>query len=868
MKKCIISFKFLFIFVSILHSQTNYSEWNNDFNLSKNEFFIDTNYILIFEQYDQSIPEVAFGETNFFAVWTDWKDWKIKGTRITLDGIILDTNGITICPNSDSQWYSDISFDGQNYFVVWRTPDNLYGTRIDTLGTVLDPQGINISSLTYCGWPPSLVFDGTNYFVVWTDNDVYNSPTIFGLRIDPNGAIVDSSKIQISLELSYQINPALAYGGSQYLVVWEDELQQALMGARVDTSGVVLDTSEIWLSNLFGPLNPAVAFDGTNYMVIFDWGDVYGSLVDTSGTVIDMDLRLVNLNNTPIIHPDICFNQNHYLIIYRDYLSGHGIYGTRVNTSGVVIDTNGFEITNSANAKIRPNVCSDNTNYLILWQDYFSGIDWNIYGNRIDSGGSVLHSPDIRISYDDSPYKINTQKDPSLSTDGSDYLVVWEDEDSLDVYHLYGAIVDEYGIVDTCRIRISTSADSQLNPVTAFNGTNYLVAWEDFRNHPDSADIYGTRISPSGEVLDTSGIGISTSNGEKLNIKVSSDDTNYMVVWSDSRSGTKDIYGARLTGEGVLMDLNGIQISYLGPDRDQPDIAWGGNSYLVVWRIGNSPGEYNIMGTRVSSSGTVINTDEILISIAVNAQENPAVAFDGINYLVVWEDKQSGSDYDIYGCRIDTAGNILDTGGFILSSAPGDQILPSISFNGTYYYLTWEDYRNGAEADVYGVCVSPVGMIVDSFTVCSDQHDQNDPSICCNYTGNVFVVYSSFEDFIGNQYISTDRIAGNFYPFLGMEEAPGIKPVDIRYQIISSNITGDKFSILLELPSTTDIVFRVYDLSGREICNERYLSRGPGVQNIQWDLRDTRNIEVGYGQYFYQIDLGEQTISGKIILIK
>jgi hypothetical protein len=48
------------------------------------------------------------------------------------------------------------------------------------------------------------------------------------------------------------------------------------------------------------------------------------------------------------------------------------------------------------------------------------------------------------------------------------------------------------------------------------------------------------------------------------------------------------------------------------------------------------------------------------------------VAFDGMNYLVTWT-ASTFPDGDIYGARISPSGEVLDPGGFPISTAPGLQ---------------------------------------------------------------------------------------------------------------------------------------------------------------------------------------------------
>ncbi len=53
----------------------------------------------------------------------------------------------------------------------------------------------------------------------------------------------------------------------------------------------------------------------------------------------------------------------------------------------------------------------------------------------------------------------------------------------------------------------------QASPAVAYDGTNFLVVWQDFRDGGSSSDIYGTRVSGTGAVLDSCGFAISTAAG-------------------------------------------------------------------------------------------------------------------------------------------------------------------------------------------------------------------------------------------------------------------------------------------------------------------------------------------------------------------
>lgn len=221
-----------------------------------------------------------------------------------------------------------------------------------------------------------------------------------------------------------------------------------------------------------------------------------------------------------------------------------------------------------------------------------------------------------------------------VASDGVEFLVVFGWKGGI-----YGQRVTSSGALVGDKFRISP-ADNKLRggPVVAFDGTNYLVVWiEDPFVNAYVRDIYGARVTTSGIVLDPSGIAISTAPGIQsswMPLGISFGDTSYLVVWEDQRnSSAGHIYGARVSMAGELLDgpseTGGIAIStknvYCNPHGSR--VAFDGTSWLVAWA------GCRCAVARVSTSGTVLDPDGIPVSYGAWW---PNIAFDGSNYLVTW----------------------------------------------------------------------------------------------------------------------------------------------------------------------------------------------------------------------------------------
>jgi hypothetical protein len=322
--------------------------------------------------------------------------------------------------------------------------------------------------------------------------------------------------------------------------------------------------------------------------------------------------------------------------------------------------------------------------------------------------------------------KPSTTSSERVAFDGTNYFVVWEDDHGrMGEGDVYGARISSAGsVLDRPPIRISTARESQVDPQVAFDGRNFLVVWSDDRLKPDpddpQDDVFGARVTRAGVVLDPDGIPISTAEGQEYDPSLAFDGSRFLVVWTASGSGFGDIYGARIATTGKVLDPKGFVISSGSKGRSDPAVAFDGTRYLIAWSE-EAPDAYDIFAARVSPAGKTLDPKAIRISRGGHAWEAPTVAFGDENYLVAWTDWETGYYQEIRGTRVSPDGTVLDPGGLVIARSENDNSGQLVAFDGSNYLVVWsgtpEEEVEGdftSTGGVYSARVSTDGVVLDS----------------------------------------------------------------------------------------------------------------------------------------------------------
>ena len=325
--------------------------------------------------------------------------------RINAAGMTLwKANGTAICTAINGQYQPKICSDGVGgailAWVDWRNGNyDIYAQRINSTGM---PQwtvnGVAICTAGNTQFMGHIISDGAcGTIITWVDYRSGTNWDIYAQRITAVGAVQWTvNGTAVCNASNDQNNPQLCSdGASGAIITWHDyrSANSDIYAQRITAAGAMQ-----WTVN---------------------------------GTAV------CNASNDQY-YPQLCSNgAGGAFIIWQDYRSGnYNIYGQQINSSGIVQwTTNGVTICTAINNQIFPNLCSDGAGGVIItWQDYRSGTYSDIYAQQINSRGvgqwTMNGSAVCMAIYD--------QGSPVIcSDDAGGALIVWQDFRSgsnLDIY--------------------------------------------------------------------------------------------------------------------------------------------------------------------------------------------------------------------------------------------------------------------------------------------------------------------------------------------------------------------------------------------------------------------------------------------------
>lgn len=397
-------------------------------------------------------------------------------------------------------------------------------------------------------------------------------------------------------------------------------------------------------------------------------------------------------------------------------------------------------------------------------------------------------------------------------------LMVWEDSRAslagtqsaqgygfgTQITDVYAARIDDAGgAIDVSPILVATGPFSESAPRVAWNGQCWLVVWTARKpgQYFSTLGVYGARISPAGQVLDTPPITISdTTEFDEREAVVASNGTSWAVVWKAGIAFATDAVRGSLvsaigavdaprtffqTVDGVgfyipwnfelafagghflfisehmrsgrgdddilgqLFDANLDKIGAEFPistndwNQNRAGIASNGSEFFVTWVDEQMWGE--VRGSPVSAAGIVAAPDGRVFQTAMyGSYPSPAAGWDGANWIVAWD----GSG-PIAVARVSPSGTMLPGSPFAVNAGTWSMLEPAVASLGAGALVGWADSRNvvspiGPDStDLYGVVVAPSGTLSTNRALQLSPPAQTRPSVAGNAASGYLVTFLS-----------------------------------------------------------------------------------------------------------------------------
>ncbi|MEZ6014680.1 MAG: hypothetical protein R3F49_06180 [Planctomycetota bacterium] len=226
-------------------------------------------------------------------------------------------------------------------------------------------------------------------------------------------------------------------------------------------------------------------------------------------------------------------------------------------------------------------------------------------------------------------------------------------------------------------------------------------------------------------------MGLAPSAGNQATPHVAAGAAGFLAVWEDDASSIVDTvlgqqaFGSSVPGNhdihGMLLDLDGNRILDApividhGPwDQLRPRVAWNGSEYLVVFESTHPTSSFytkGIYGVRVSASGQVLDAAPFLIYDAPGFDETmPIVASAGGDWLVAWLDLDPLTQLSIVSGRIVTSALALGPRRTLVSGASGSvpSELDLAAAGGRYALLYGLNYGGNVRVRLFDAAASAV----------------------------------------------------------------------------------------------------------------------------------------------------------------
>ncbi|MCX7806116.1 MAG: hypothetical protein N3A38_13120 [Planctomycetota bacterium] len=432
---------------------------------------------------------------------------------------------------------------------------------------------------------------------------------------------------------------------------------------------------------------PSYAFIGIGAVAVaFVCAVPYGA---TAGEEFSTEAFLPPADGKDAYTPAVAFGKDAFLVAWRSGHLAPGdlreglkfdakIVACRVDRDGRLMDAAPFVVSAAADLRERPMAAFGGGVFLLVWQDLRNGKDWDVYAARVAPDGKTLDPDGIPVGA--GPHN---QALPDVAWDGRNFQVVWQDFRSGSQYQVYGARVSPEGkVLDVGGVALAESQisggwgkDQLFNPsVAAVPGSGrsllfWLAVSLNVKDKPLAACRFVENGRPAGAFTFTISEARKGPGGQHSTFPTSlaAGGKTCLLVWTTNAPWAR---GAPPNdANAMVLDADGRPVKslalsgVLGPPWNcpvrirNPRAAWDGASFVAAWdewdqnpvgRRGNSKrlveAVFAARVTETGEAGPKVRLSGEFDSPAIK----PAVASDGAGTtLVAYEKHPAAGDVPI-----------------------------------------------------------------------------------------------------------------------------------------------------------------------------------------------------------------------------
>jgi len=505
----------VFLFTWAEFSDTQALLFDSNFTVLRPSYRLLTGHI---------VSDLTSDGTQFYAVWVQQVSFvdQVFGSRVSTAGNLLDGGGDQISNNSSSPAAFTGPFDtwdGTNFRVTWSSNNKLFGARVSPTGTVLDPGGILITGPM--SGPTASTGNGTVQ-VAWSvlKNDQWDT---FTANISSTNVASQSRGIGVGAPSQTRSDVAMGTNGSMVAFRSDVAAKRRIMVQPLALNGNPLTQAPTLLAsgpNSGGPGDPSVAWNGSVYLAT--WGDANGIMaqrVNQDGTLVDPAPFKVMSGFGPT---DVSALGDTFLVIARRFINNNPeliepIVSRVDGTTGTVLDPNGISVGNSFCVSISVTTFGDR--WLTVFRSNVNHDEelGTTYGNFVNADGT---KGSVFSIYGPTTAPGNGIVEVTVASNGTNALALQSAPlTSTSETDLVGVIVNSNGS-HGAGINLTPWSGNQYSPSAAWNGTHYVVTFNDqinrfalFTLDPLDArsDLVGMRVSADGAKIDPLGFVFSAS---------------------------------------------------------------------------------------------------------------------------------------------------------------------------------------------------------------------------------------------------------------------------------------------------------------------------------------------------------------------